>query len=155
MNGIEKLAHKITARFGSNSPFCLCDCMGIYVHRLDLPKQVRGFCFRTETNQPVIVLQETLSKTESGYCCAHELGHLLLHPELNAQVIADLTYLCGPRYEREADLFAACLLIDPNLNEWAATYHPLTQEQIVQLTGLPQHVVGLRFESSEFRQHTS
>lgn len=146
MNEIEKLAHRITARFGSSSPFRLCDCMGVQVRRLDLPEQVRGFCFRTESDQPVIVLQETLSKTESGYCCAHELGHLLLHPGLNAQVISDLTNLCAPRYEREADFFAACLLIDPNFDEWSLTYDPLTQEQIAGLSGLPRRVVGLRFE---------
>jgi Zn-dependent peptidase ImmA (M78 family) len=116
------------------------------VHRLDLPEMVRGFCFRTEAGKPIIVLKETLSPTESKYCCAHELGHLLLHPNLNAQVIADLTHLYAPRYEREADLFAACLLIDPNLHEWSITYNPLTQEQIATLTGLPQRVVGLRFE---------
>jgi Zn-dependent peptidase ImmA (M78 family) len=146
MNGIENLAHSITSRFGSNSPFELCDCMGVQVHRLDLPEMVRGFCFRTEAGKPIIVLKETLSPTESKYCCAHELGHLLLHPNLNAQVIADLTHLYAPRYEREADLFAACLLIDPNLHEWSITYNPLTQEQIATLTGLPQRVVGLRFE---------
>ncbi|QAT48459.1 ImmA/IrrE family metallo-endopeptidase [Caproiciproducens sp. NJN-50] len=146
MNGIEKLAHRITKRFGSSSPFCLCDCMGVQVRRLDLPERVRGFCFRTEAGQPIIVLQETLSKTESGYCCAHELGHLLLHPGLNAQVVSDLTNLCAPRYEREADLFAACLLIDPNFEEWSQTYNPLTQEQIARLSGLPRRVVGLRFE---------
>jgi Zn-dependent peptidase ImmA (M78 family) len=146
MKKIEKLAHRITSRFGNNSPFLLCDCMGVQVQRLDLPKQVRGFCFRTDAGAPVIVLKEDLSKTESGYCCAHELGHLLLHPGLNAQVIADLTNLCAPRYEREADFFAACLLIDPNYDEWSLTYDPLTQDQIARLSGLPRRVVGLRFE---------
>ncbi len=146
MNGIERLAHRITKRFGDGSPFFLCDCMGIQVRRLDLPKRVRGFCFRTESGKPIIVLQETLSEMEDCYCCAHELGHLLLHPGLNAQVIADLTYLYAPRYEREADFFAACLLIDPNFDEWSLTYNPLTQEQIAELSGLPRRVVDLRFE---------
>ncbi|MCI1965659.1 MAG: ImmA/IrrE family metallo-endopeptidase [Oscillospiraceae bacterium] len=147
MHQIETLAHRIVTRFESSSPFCLCDCMGIQVHSLDLPKQVRGFCFRTDTGNPIIVLQQTLSKTERVYCCAHELGHLLLHPGLNAQVISNLTNLCAPRYEREADFFAACLLIDPNFDEWSLTYNPLTQEQISSLSGLPFKVVRLRFEN--------
>ena len=146
MNGIEALAHRITSRFGNSSPMNLCDLMGVQVHRLELPEQVRGFCFRTEADRPVIVLQESLSKKESCYCCAHELGHLLLHPGLNAQVVSDLTNLCAPRYEREADFFAACLLIDPNFGEWSQTYDPLTQEEIAALSGLPPRVVGLRFE---------
>lgn len=146
MNEIEMLAHRITSRFGNSSPVSLCESMGVQVQHLELPTQIHGFCFRTESGQPIIVLKETLSHTESGYCCAHELGHLLLHPKLNAQVIADLTNLCAPRFEREADYFAACLLIDPNMDEWCLTYDPLTQEQIATLSGLPRRVVNLRFE---------
>ena len=146
MKEIERLAHRVTARFGGGSPLGLCDRMGVRVLRLDLPKRVRGFCFRNGKGGPVIVLEQTLSGTESEYCCAHELGHLLLHPGLNAQVVGDLTNLCAPRYEREADFFAACLFIDPNLKEWSRTYDPLTQEQIAALTGLPERVVSLRFE---------
>lgn len=147
MREIERLAHRVTARFGAGSPLRLCDRMGVRVLRLDLPERVRGFCFRTAQGGPVIVLGEILSGKEIEYCCAHELGHLLLHPGLNAQVIGDLTNLCAPRYEREADFFAACLFIDPNLGEWSRTYDPLTQEQIAALTGLPERVVGLRFET--------
>ena len=147
MKEIERLAHRITARFGADSPLRVCDRMGVPVLRLDLPRRVRGFCLRDRSSgRPVIVLGDSLSGTESEYCCAHELGHLLLHPGLNAQVIGDLTHLCAPRYEREADFFAACLLIDPNFREWSRTYDPLTQEQIAALSGLPEQIVELRFQ---------
>lgn len=149
MKEIENLAHRIASRFGSGSPALLCERMGVRVARLELPRRVRGLCFRTDSGEPVIILNRTLSARESEYCCAHELGHLLLHPGLNAQVIADLTNLCAPRYEREADFFAACLFIDPNLDEWSRTYDPLTRGQIAALTGLPERVVGLRFEAGE------
>lgn len=147
MRKIERLAHRVAVRFGTGSPALLCERMGVRVERMDLPEQVRGFCFHTESGEPIIILNQTLSARESEYCCAHELGHLLLHPGLNAQVIVDLTNLCAPRYERETDLFAACLFIDPNLDEWSRTYDPLTQGQIAALTGLPERVVGLRFEA--------
>lgn len=150
MRGIERTAHRITARFGAAAPLALCERMGVCVLRLDLPKRVRGFCLRGARNEPVIVLGKSLRGIEREYCCAHELGHLVLHPGLNAQVIGDLTHLCAPRFEKEADFFAACLFIDPHLEEWRRVYNPLTREQIAALTGLPERVVGLRFEDRAF-----
>lgn len=145
MKEIEKLAGKITARYGTNSPFSLCDCIGISVVQMKIPQCMNGFYFKKESGESVIVLSASLSQLESGYCCAHELGHVLLHPKLNAQVVTDLTNLCVQKYEREADYFAACLFIDPNINEWNRIYDPLTLEQIASLSGLPERVVGLRF----------
>lgn len=145
MKEIEKMARRILARYQTDSPFSLCDCMDICVLRLPLPECVRGLCFHEEPGRPVIVLNDTLSPREEVYCCAHELGHVLLHPGLNAQTMMDLTDLCVPKLENEADFFAACLLVDPNLEEWKASYDSLTAGQIARLSGLPEKVVRLRF----------
>lgn len=145
MKEIRKLASGLTERYGTNCPFQLCEFLNIPLLRLELPKRMRGFCLKQETGRPVIVLNTDMDTPESDYCCAHELGHVLLHPGLNAMVIADLTNLCPGRYENEADYFAACLLIDPNLEEWKRMYEPLTLERISLLTGLPPRVVSLRF----------
>ncbi len=148
MNHIADLAHRLTRRYGTSSPFELCDCLDILVQRPELPDSTRALCFRTETGDPVILLSGGLGEPESRYCCAHELGHLLLHGGMNAQLISDQTDLCLPRYERQADLFAACLLIDPHLDEWVQNYDPLSLQQIACLSGLPERVVSLRFSRS-------
>jgi Zn-dependent peptidase ImmA (M78 family) len=145
MKEIQTIAGGIVERYGTASPFELCDFMEIPVLKLELPRSMRGFCFRKDRGGPVIVLNEELRRRDREYCCAHELGHVLLHPKMNEQVISDLTNLCVQRFEREADYFAACLLIDPNLEEWNRTYRPLTLEQIASLSGLPERIVGLRF----------
>ncbi len=144
MKEIEALARETVERYGTASPFALCDRMDIPVVCLELPKRTQGFCFQNG-EKPVIVLDLGLTGRLREYCCAHELGHVLLHPGLNEQAAADLTYLCTCRYENEADYFAACLLIDPNLSEWNRTYQPLTVELIASLSGLPERIVGLRF----------
>lgn len=149
MKKIEDLAHRLVKRYGTSSPFELCDYLQIDIFRSDLPIQVRGLCFQKQPKGSIILLNRELNAGESKYCCAHELGHVLLHPGMNAQTMADLTNLCIPRFEREADYFAACLLIDPNLEEWNRSYDPLTLEQIGCLTGLPKKVVCLRFESCD------
>ena len=145
MKNIPDLAHRLTRRYGTSSPFELCDCLGIRVQRPELPEATQALYFRTPEGHSIILLNSVLAEPESRYCCAHELGHILLHPGMNAQIISDLTDLCLPRYERQADLFAACLLIDPDLDEWVRSYDPLSLRQIACLSGLPERVVSLRF----------
>jgi Zn-dependent peptidase ImmA (M78 family) len=146
-DSIVKIAHSITKKYGTSSPFSLCDYIGVPVVKMEIPESMKGFCFKKESGGSVIVLNDSLSYRESSYCCAHELGHVLLHPKINVQVVKDLTNLCIRRYEKEADFFAACLFIDPNMNEWNETYDPLTCGQIASLSGLPERVVLLRFEN--------
>jgi Zn-dependent peptidase ImmA (M78 family) len=148
MKQIEKLAHGLTQQYGTSSPFELCDYLGIDVFGPELPARVKGLCFQNQEGGSVILLNRTLEGQEKKFCCAHELGHVLLHPGLNAQTMADLTNLCVPRYEHEADFFAACLLIDPDLDEWSQSYDPLTVDQIACLSGLPKRVVDLRFNGA-------
>lgn len=149
MKTIRSLADGLTSRYGTSSPFALCDSLRIDLYRFDLPERVDGLSFQTRGGKRIILLNRCLGEPESRYCCAHELGHALLHPGLNAQAMADLTNLCVPRLEREADLFAACLLIDPSLEEWSLDYEPLTAEQIACLAGLPRRVVDLWCGSAE------
>lgn len=145
MNRIAAVARGLTERYGTSSPFALCDYLQIGVLYLDLPQRTCGFCLQREQGGCVIVLNRTLDSSECEFCCAHELGHVLLHPGLNEQTMADLTDLCTKKLENEADYFAACLFIDPNLPEWLERFDPLTVEQITVLSGLPERVVRLRF----------
>lgn len=149
MKKIQDLARRLVRRFGTSSPFELCDYLHIDIFRSELPEQVRGVSFQKQAQGSVILLNRGLGALERRYCCAHELGHVLLHPGMNAQTMADLTNLCVPRFEREADFFAACLLIEPCLEEWSESYDPLTVEQIACLSGLPRRVVNLWQEIRE------
>lgn len=146
MKEIRALVRRLTAKYETASPFEMCDLLHIDVYRSDLPTCVRGLCFQTESGHSIILLNREMEERERRYCCAHELGHALLHPGLNAQTMADLTDLCVPKLEREADCFAACLLIDPFVDEWRESYEMLTLDQIADLAGLPQKAVELWHE---------
>ena len=143
MQKIRELARGLVLRYGTSSPFELCDYLCVCVCRCELPESMGGVSFQKQSEGSVVLLNRDLGAAEQRYCCAHELGHVLLHPGLNAQTMADHTNLCIPKFEREADFFAACLLIEPSLEEWNESYDPLTVEQIACLTGLPLGVVNL------------
>lgn len=74
---------------------------------------------------------------------AHELGHALLHRKENCAFIKNKTFLLTSGIEREANLFAAHLLID---NEMLQEYTGCTRDQFCNCTGYPKELIELRLK---------
>jgi len=76
---------------------------------------------------------------------AHELGHALLHRKENCAFIKNHTLLLTSGIEREANLFAAYLLItDDMLHDFTG----FTKEQFCQCTGYPAELIELRLQNN-------
>ena len=74
---------------------------------------------------------------------AHELGHAVLHRKENCAFIKHKTLLLTSGIEREANQFAAYLLIsDAMLEEYAGC----TEEQFCNCTGYPKELIELRLK---------
>lgn len=74
---------------------------------------------------------------------AHELGHALLHRKENAAFIKSKTLLLTSGIEREANQFAASLLISDDMLQDYAGY---TQDQFCQRTGYPKELIEVRLK---------
>lgn len=74
---------------------------------------------------------------------AHELGHALLHRKENCAFLKNKTLLLTSGIEREANLFAASLLIS---DEMLQDYSCYTQDQFCQCTGYPKELIELRLK---------
>ena len=74
---------------------------------------------------------------------AHELGHALLHRKENCAFIKNKTLLLTSGIEREANQFAASLLISDDMLQDYAGY---TQDQFCQRTGYPKELIELRLK---------
>ena len=72
---------------------------------------------------------------------AHELGHALLHRKENCAFIKNKTLLLTSGIEREANEFAAYLLIS---DEMLQSYIGYTQKQFCLCTGYPNELIKLR-----------
>ena len=72
---------------------------------------------------------------------AHELGHALLHRKENCAFIKSRTLLLTSGIEREANQFAAQLLITDRMIQEYAGY---TQEKFCNCTGYPKELIELR-----------
>ena len=130
---IIKTVEDIVKRYGTRDPKALCDALGIQITKSELPNSTNGFFFSL-SGRKAIVINSMLKGKKENYCISHELGHALLHEELNSAFLSQSTCFAVGRYEREADLFAAYLLLGaPNIQSLAGK----TVNEISAITHLP------------------
>jgi len=72
---------------------------------------VRGFSQRF-ARRKIVCVSDALDEREAQFVGAHELGHIMLHGDLNRVFLDTRTFFPTSRYEREADRFAVDLIFD-------------------------------------------
>lgn len=114
---------KLALKYGTRCPYELADHLGIDI--VEHPfKKIRGLVLQIH-DRTVIGVQSTLPPHEKRAIVAHEIGHQELHSfNIGHFFIREHTYIVPGRLEREADLFAAILLLDryPHEGETVTEY---------------------------------
>lgn len=142
MTSVETMVRSLCAHFGSCEPETLCRHLGISVVFADLPAVTRGFYYKACENQ-IILIHQALSLADARVTLGHELGHALLHGDMNYLFMTHSTNMVVGRYEREADYFCACLLINGILHDGELTASSLTAEQCAKTAGMPEELARL------------
>lgn len=108
-------AEKITIEYGTRNPFRLCRDMDIILlfQALGTEKNsVKGFYFESNRIR-TITINSDLPEELQRIIAAHELGHAVLHRSEKVHSFNELWLFDeATAMEREANLFAAELLID-------------------------------------------
>jgi Zn-dependent peptidase ImmA (M78 family) len=145
MKGIKKLVLSLKQEYGTNDPFRICENLDITVLFVELPEQIKGF-YSNLIGSKFIYINNMIMGREQDVVCAHELGHALLHENINTIFIEKHTQLCRMRYEKEADYFCVCLLIDDELFDYE-TSGLSTLDQISKYTGLEKRLVRMKIDN--------
>ncbi len=134
-----KKANQLVRFYKTRDPFEMIKGMNVILvfHPLE---DIRGFYQYFQRNN-IIYIDEKLDEFEKKFVCAHELGHMFLHKKTNAIFMDTKTHFKSDRFEQEADLFAADLLIS---DELLAEYSEYTCRQISVLTGYHEALIELR-----------
>jgi len=102
-------AQKVIARYRTREPYTLAELLGVTI--IEVPfKKLDGIA--TWLNgEPFIGLNQESPPSHKRAILAHEIGHLICHPHMNYHLLHSKTLYIIGRYEREANEFAAELLI--------------------------------------------
>ncbi len=143
MTKIEKIVEELAKKQGTAEPRNICENMGIIILSFDLPERVNGFTMKRKGIW-FIVLNNMLNDDEKRFTTAHELGHIIMHGCTNSINLSCNTGFCVSKYEREADMFAAYLLLQAEYDQYV-DYETLTLGQVSQITHIPQSKVDNLF----------
>jgi len=74
----KQMAQKLIARFQTNDPFKIAENLDYIVIFVPLHR-IRGFHQYIKRNH-IIYIDDSLDTEKQRWVCAHELGHIFLHP---------------------------------------------------------------------------
>ena len=143
MKKIAEQVLNLIKRCGTADPAGICEKSGIVVHIHDLPEHINGFASVYE-GTPFIVLNQSLEYYERKITLAHELGHIILHRYTNSVNLSMNTSFCTSRYEKEADCFAAHLLLAGEIGE-LEDMDSVTAEDVSMITHMPLSMIKKAF----------
>lgn len=125
----------------TNNPFIIADYLNIEVFRCPLGR-IAGY-YKYLKKHKCIYINSELEDNFSKVVMAHELGHAILHAKENCAFMSRKTLLLTSKIERQANIFAAHLLIT---DEMLSNYIGCTQEQFCSCTGYPKELIELRLQ---------
>lgn len=126
---------------GTNDPFVIANYLNIEVFRCPLGR-ISGY-YKYLKRHKCIYINSDLEDSFSKVVMAHELGHAVLHLKENCAFMSRHTLLLTSKIERQANLFAAHLLITDDILQ---EYQGYTREQLSSGTGLPIELINLRLQ---------
>jgi|LSQX01.1.fsa_nt_gb Zn-dependent peptidase ImmA (M78 family) len=143
MRYILDLAASLKTEYDSADPFSLARDLDILIRYHDLGA-LKGY-YLAEHGIRFIVINCSLEKRMQELVCAHELGHDCLHQKIAGFSIwrEKNIFAAGHRAEKEANLFAAELLI-PDSSILELLYQECTLDQICKQLGRPQDLILLK-----------
>lgn len=138
MRDIKGEAAALMRKYGTSDPFDLCESLGIKIAYEDLGSLLGAY--QRSCRMQYIYINSSLDEIRARQTCAHELGHARLHSKENVFFMCTSTFFVTGKNEREANIFAAELLVpDVNLTPGA------TIQEIAAEYGVSQELVVLKF----------
>ncbi|MEG1345555.1 MAG: ImmA/IrrE family metallo-endopeptidase [Acidaminococcaceae bacterium] len=139
---IKEIVKRLVKIHGTNDPFRIANYLDYIIVYCDLEPPTKGFYQYVKRNN-IIYIDNGLNEFEQKMVCGHELAHAFLHKDTNAVFLDTRTFLNKSKFEIQANLFNAELLIRENLSE----YEGWTCEQIACELCLSPYLIQLKYNN--------
>lgn len=136
----KKLANNLVKKYKTNNPFELANYTESLVSREPLPVDTLGF-FSNKYRIKIIHISNDIPYSLAKFVCAHELGHSLMHPDINTSFLINRTFLSVDRIEREANTFGIEIIIPDNELK---NIEVCTVENVAHIYSVPKDIVRLK-----------
>lgn len=140
---IKNLVLSLRKKYNTNNPLEIISEMDIDCFEHPFRRHFNGY-YDVRLGKPYICINCNISDRQKIITAAHELGHALLHPKLNTFFLCSNTLAVKGKYERQANTFAAELLLDDNIFE---KYYGHTIDYIAKCEGVPKKLVEYKFNN--------
>ena len=137
-NDIKSLVNKYVRKYNTRNPFELAEKMNI---EIQVGTPGCAGCYMYLKKHRYIFLDQNLDEREMMQVMAHELGHAIMHRNQNCYFIRNKTLLSNSKTEKEANIFAAELLIS---NEDVLENANYTISQLSRLLGYEEKLIELK-----------
>lgn len=139
---IKEMVDYYIRKCDSRNPFDIADYLNIQLQIGQLGS--KSGCYMFLKNHRCIFLNEDLTEQEKKMVMSHELGHAIMHRKQNCYFIKNKTLLLNSKSEREANVFAAELLIP---DEIISEYNSYTMEELSKLLGYDRQFVEIKLKT--------
>lgn len=138
---IKRLVNYYVKLTGTRDPANIARFLGITIAILPLGNIAGNYKLINRKRWIFINEDIPVNSTFFKIVLAHELGHAIFHRKENCAFIKNQTLLLTSGIEKEANTFAAYLLLSDDLLQ---EYSDFTKEQLCQSTGYPRELLELR-----------
>lgn len=136
---IKKIALHLIKKYNTQNPFKIAD--DLKIEYIIGPMGQYSGCYLYLKRHRCIFINEDLPENDRHFVMAHELGHALLHRKENCYFIRNKTFLSTSRIEKEANTFAAELLIPDSL---IYENSGMTKNQLARLAGYNEKILDFK-----------
>ncbi len=130
-------------QYKTNNPFEIIEYLGINLIKFPLSGNINGYYIEKYGEQNICI-NNNLSSEEEIMVAAHKLGHAILHKDQNILFISKNTFYSKSKFEKQANLFAAELLLDDSI---FSTYYGYSLEYISKCECVSSKLVKYKFEN--------
>lgn len=138
---IQRKVRNLVRKYNTRNPYEIAEAIGAKIYYGNLG-DVAGF-YQYIKRHRCIYINSNLDECITRIVMAHELGHAILHRKENCYFIEDQTLFFTSRIEREANRFAAELLIPDDL---IYQYEGFSCRQIAYAENVNEELLRLKFE---------